>query len=270
MRIEGVFHIHSSFSHDGEQSLYELSCYLEKSGIDFCILADHLEDFEEKSFKDYLAQIREINSTRKFLFIPGVEIALGVVHIIVFPLDEYPINSLSQLLQNKPEIISVLAHPSKLSDDETKSVIDDVMGFELWNQRADGNHFPSFRFIKKAKVADIYHSKTIFFGVDLHDASSQIHNRIVMNLENNELATPEIVLQLQSGNFTNVHVKRNLKIQGNQSSKEVELIFSLLEYIRWHFISFLYACLRVGYSYLGQYRKSKIVDYIKKNLKRLV
>lgn len=270
MRIEGIFHVHSSFSHDGQQSLYELSCYFKKSGIDFCILADHLEDFDAKSFNDYMSQIREINSTGKFLFISGVEIALGAVHIIVFPLDEYPINSLSQLLENKPEMISVLAHPSKLSDDETKSVIDDVMGFELWNQKADGNHFPSFRFIKKAKVEDVYHCKTIYFGVDLHDTNSQIHNRIVMNMENNELGTKDIILRLQSGNFTNVHVKRNLKVQGNQSSKEVELSFTLLEFIRWHFKSFLYFFLRVGYWSLGQYRNSKITDYIKNSLKRFI
>ena len=70
MRAEGVFHVHSSFSHDGKKSLRELSCYLKERGIHFCILADHFEDFNEKTFNDYLVQIREITSTGKFLFIP--------------------------------------------------------------------------------------------------------------------------------------------------------------------------------------------------------
>ena len=88
MKIEGVFHVHSSFSHDGKESLYELSSHFKTKGIDFCIITDHFEDFDEKSFYSYLAQIRDINSSGKFLFIPGVEIVVGAAHIIVFPLEE--------------------------------------------------------------------------------------------------------------------------------------------------------------------------------------
>ena len=265
MRIQGVFHVHSSFSSDGEKSLYELSCHFQKNGIDFCVLGDHFESFDEISFKDYLSQIREINSLGKFLFIPGAEIALDVIHVLVFPLTEYSTDCLSALLQSRPGIISVLTHPKKLSDDETRTVINDVIGFELWNQRQDGNHFPSFRFIKRARVTDMYHRKTIFFGVDLHSVS-YLNNRIVMDLKNNELDTAEIVSRLRLGDFTNVHIKRNIEVKGNQSSKEVELKFSLLDFVKWCLLFLLRSCLRVSCLFTCQSRKVKIADYIKNNL----
>jgi len=265
----GIFHVHSNFSHDGKSSLDEIVETCIKKELDFCVLTDHYEDFNKVSFNEYLREIGRINSRKDFFLIPGIEISFGDIHIITFPLEDYP-NIKNERVTNylhEQSFFMVIAHPSKNDFEKLGKIIKYVDGFELWNQKADGSYFPALKFVRNVKRNNIFLKKIKFFGLDLHDIKDPINNVIEVNITNSNAEMGSIIDSLKKGNFNNINLKTNLSIKGN------DINFSWLEdilisnYMRGLLIRLLRNTMKIFYIPLGKY-KFKSVENAKNFVKR--
>jgi len=45
--IDGAFHFHSTYSHDGKNTLSEIASTLSEAGLSFCVMTEHFEDLDE-------------------------------------------------------------------------------------------------------------------------------------------------------------------------------------------------------------------------------
>src|SRR2546426_12439142 len=115
--IQGTFHFHSTYSHDGRSTLCDIVSTLRGRGFSFCIMTEHFEDFDALKFNRYLQEVNVLNQTGGFVLIPGVEVSLSGIHTIIFPALEYA--EIARLASEKKEgqhrMFKVVAHPSNYS-----------------------------------------------------------------------------------------------------------------------------------------------------------
>src|SRR5258705_8671925 len=113
--IQGTFHFHSTYSHDGRNTLREIASSLREKGFSFCLMTEHFEDFDAPKFNRYVAEANEVTKSTGFIFIPGVEVDISGLHTIVFPVHDY--DEISKMewaeVETNRRVCKVLAHPSK-------------------------------------------------------------------------------------------------------------------------------------------------------------
>jgi hypothetical protein len=202
--IRGTFHFHSTYSHDGKNSLPEIASALQESGLSFCVMTEHFEDFDAAKFDRYVQEAKEVTESSGFLFIPGVEVDLAGLHTIVFPVRDYAevVRFASEGQDTGRPIFKVLAHPSKYSFDKILSHVEKyrINGIELWNQQADGRHLPPMDFLKRLGAQPWRNQCRYFFGCDLHSAKLVASNIISIAVGSDR--TPETVAKaLIEGDF---------------------------------------------------------------------
>ena len=207
--IQGTFHFHSTYSHDGRSTLQEVASTLRDRGFSFCVMTDHFEDFDAPKFERYVQEAKAVSRSSGFLLIPGVEVDLSGLHTIVFPVQEYAeiMRFASGQGDDEPYMFKVLAHPSKYPIDMVtrhlgKYAID---GVELWNQQADGSHLPPTGFLKSLQNQPGRHQYRYFFGCDLHKVNLTVANIISLSTPR-ELSVEAVTSALIDGDF----VTRNL------------------------------------------------------------
>src|SRR5216684_2426706 len=180
--ISGTFHFHSTYSHDGKNTLSEIASALSGSGFSFCVMTEHFEDFDVVKFDRYVREAKEVTESSGFLLIPGIEVDLSGLHTIVFPVTEYAeIARFGSGGQNSERpIFKVLAHPSKYSFEKVARHIEKykINGIELWNQQADGRHMPPMDFLERLHGQPWRNQCRYFFGCDLHSANLTASNVI--------------------------------------------------------------------------------------------
>lgn len=202
--IAGAIHFHSDFSHDGRSSLEEIRSRLVSQGLSFCIMTDHFEDFTEQSFDCYLERITVLNRTPGFVFVPGVEVSIGGIDTLLYPVYHY-----SQCRAFPAEetggasrMRSVLAHPSKYAAPALERHMQRVplTGIELWNQLADGL-LPSSTVVRFLQSVRSRHSYRYFFGCDIHNARHGVRNIVTLPART-ALEIETIVGALDHGSFS--------------------------------------------------------------------
>lgn len=268
MNVSGVFHVHSSFSHDGKHNLRELADLFKAQDIDFCIVTDHLSDHNEKSFQRFLDEVKDINDAGDFLFIPGAEAEFERAHIVAFPLDAMPDTSNIESYGRAEKCMRVLAHPSKLSFTQIEALLSQFEGYELWNQWADGNGLPSYSFVQGASNTEMFKSKIVFWGTDMHDGSMPACNRLVVDVPDNSFDTDTIVSQLRSGQFLNVNLKSNLAMEATQPVNVLLEQISRKRAMLWCLQSAFYSLLHWVFSALGTFRKCRMAGFLKMKIKK--
>jgi hypothetical protein len=270
MIIQGIFHTHSTYSHDGKLSLSKIRHQLQGSGLDFAFTAEHYDDFNEIKMKAYGDEIRDLNEKSKFLFIPGFEIDFREVHIIVYGLEKYVKFHDSQELFNysreNPKIITILAHPSKISDSKVlEYFLERTDGFEVWNKRADGRYF-DYLFLKKVKEHFNVQSKIKVFGLDLHDAKDFNYNILIFNLS--ETTEDSLLQSFRQGYFQNSSMPR--------SYDALESLDQLLDSvsrgfrIRYFLLMWLRLIASLGYRFAKLFFSQKRIENIKNKIKRVL
>jgi len=202
--IQGTFHFHSTYSHDGRSTLSEIATVLSGKGFSFCIMTEHFEDFDEPKFKRYIQEINALSKTNGFLLIPGMEVDLSGLHTIVFPVRDYAelVQLASEDRQNQPAMFKVLAHPSKYAFERVAGHLEKykIDGIELWNQQADGSYVPPFRFLESLKTQPERAQYRYFFGCDIHNVSLTVRNVISLKTPRPQTAQA-IINALISGDF---------------------------------------------------------------------
>jgi hypothetical protein len=203
--IQGTFHFHSTYSHDGRNSLAEIAFSLKNSGYSFCVMTEHFEDFDEAKFIRYIEEANQISRESGFIFIPGIEVHLAGVDTIMFPVQEYePIRLLAdEGRDGATPLFKVVAHPSKYPFEKIVRHLEtfQIDAIELWNQQADSSYIPPLPFLELVDATEWRDRYKYFFGCDLHSANLTVANVIVVDRLSAD-SGDAIVQSLKEGNFT--------------------------------------------------------------------
>jgi len=201
--IQGTFHFHSTYSHDGKNTLSETVSSLNALGFSFCVMTEHFEDFDAPKLERYVREAHELTDRTGFLVIPGVEVDLSGLHTIVFPVTEYAeIARFAQGQDTDFPLFKILAHPSKYSFEKVARHVEKyhINGVELWNQQADGRYTPPLAFLALLKGQPWRNRCRYFFGCDLHNSRFAPSNVISIQA-GIPLASEAVVSALTEGNF---------------------------------------------------------------------
>lgn len=219
--IQGTFHFHSTYSHDGRSTLSEIAAALGRRGLSFCVVTDHFEDFDAPKFDNYLLETREVTEKTGFLLIPGTEVNLAGLDTILFPASSYAeivnFTTQGQRLKSEPRLYKVLAHASKYPFDRVVKHLEkyEIEGVELWNQQTDSSFIPPFKLLEMLEHYWRRKQYRYFFGCDLHNANLTVSNILSLSLPSPVLAEA-IVHDLTEGNFTSRNLPTRIEY-GNGS-----------------------------------------------------
>lgn len=202
----GIIHVHSTYSHDGHDSLERLRAFALERGIDFIGLTDHAEDFVPDLWEEYVERCREVSDDRVRLY-PGLEFRFqhpdGKIHLLALGLDRWiepqtPGEFI--VLARDAARFTVVAHPV-LDDyripDEVRAGIDAI---EVWNANYNTRYLPDPRAIQI--LHDIQRMRPGVVGtasLDQHDSRNDRQTRVVVA---DHAADP--LLELRAGRFVNV------------------------------------------------------------------
>lgn len=202
MKIKGIYHAHSTYSHDGHFSLRELKESLCKQGFHFAIMTEHAEDLTPESYTSYYTECMQLSDT-SFLFIPGLEVPYeGKVHVGCFPgkptYEQVPMYREGINVMHMNGALTIFHHPSKQNYYMNQSFREILDGVEIWNSRYEGKFAPS---MQTMRFAYTHFNKNLFFGgLDLH--SHKQYGGTAIELEVETCTTEQIMTTLRRHQFS--------------------------------------------------------------------
>src|SRR6266849_1734364 len=222
--IDGAFHFHSTYSHDGKNTLSEIASTLSEAGLSFCVMTEHFEDLDEESLASYVREVSEINRKTGFVLIPGVEVHLSGVDTIVFPVNEY-----QQVIRLNAEkglgepLFMGMAHPSKYPPDLLARHHEryPINGIEMWNQQAEGGRIPPFGILEFLGKQPSRNQKLYFFGCDLHSTRLTVANVLSLQKQTS-LTVDAIVNELRRGEFISRNRPTGVEFHNGSLRKDLD------------------------------------------------
>jgi hypothetical protein len=207
--IQGTFHFHSTYSHDGRSTLQQIASALSERGLSFCVMTEHFEDFDADKFDAYLREACAVTQRSGFLLVPGIEVNVSGLDIIIFPAREYAeiARFAAEGQDSQHRMFKVLAHPTKYRYEMVAKHLlrYEIDAIELWNQQEDGSHFPPMEFIEFVKTQPWRNRRRYFFGSDIHNVNLTVSN-VISIPKPVELSAEVVIRALTEGEF----VARNL------------------------------------------------------------
>lgn len=207
---KAVFHMHSTYSHDGKLTIPQLREIGLLKGWDFMFLSDHYEDLTEESYLELVEECQK-NSDEQLQIIPGYEKNWGhdICAFGAFGWDEIDDLQTWVNFQKENNAFLCVMHPVKYKFVIPDKILKVVDAFEIWNTKwpYDGRFFPnpqSLSLLNNGRVGlagqDI-HKKTDVTGVvNMVDTDSLDHKTLLTKVKNNsfEIYGPLGVLRLTS------------------------------------------------------------------------
>jgi hypothetical protein len=223
--IQGTFHFHSTYSHDGRNTLREIASALSGRGFSFCVMTEHFEDFDEPKFDRYIEELTAITDSSGFIFVPGIEVNLSGLDTILFPAREYReiVRLASEGKGGQGPMFKVLAHASKYSFEAVKGHLEkyDIDGIEIWNQQADGSHIPPLGLLEWLKTQSRRCQYRYFFGCDLHSAKLIVTNVLSLPMPADRTATG-IANVLTGGDFVSRNLPTGIEYSNGSSATDFD------------------------------------------------
>ena len=200
-KFKGIIHIHTTFSYDGTLSLSDIVQLAKNRDIDFIILTEHAEDFDDNKMQ---LLINDCNAATNedFLVIPGLEFNSNGIHILGIGLERYingtdPEELIRQIHENNG--LAILAHTEyykKIPYEKLK----DIDLIEIWNPRYGERLSPS---IKSMKILNEFRTMRKTFiasgGLDLHKLRDLVPLYQVVSAD--RLTKKDVLLSLKRGEF---------------------------------------------------------------------
>jgi hypothetical protein len=223
--IQGTFHFHSTYSHDGRSTLWEIASALGRCGLSFCILTDHFEDFDAPKFDNYLREVREVTEKTGFLLIPGTEVNLAGLDTILFPAFSYgqiaDFAAQGHERDSERRLYKVLAHASKYPFEMVVKHLEryKIEGVELWNQQADSRYIPPFKLLEMLEHYSRRKQYRYFFGCDLHNVNLTVANLLSLPSPGTAEA---IVHDLTEGDFTSRNIPTGIEYRNGSDSTDFD------------------------------------------------
>jgi hypothetical protein len=254
--IQGTFHFHSTYSHDGRNTLAEIASSLKKSGLSFCVMTEHFEDFNAAKFDSYIREARAVTSESGFVFIPGIEVHLSGVDTIIFPVEEY--DSIEKLardgIDRTPSLYKIVAHPSKYPFERIVQHLQryHINAIELWNQQADGSHIPPLQFLELVGSQGWRNQYQYFFGCDLHSANLTVAN-VISVAKPAEVSAEAVTRSLIDGNFVSRNLMTGVEYRNGADKNDFDSWLGTVQqrsYYRGKVLRNVRRCLRTAYKKL--------------------
>jgi hypothetical protein len=200
--VKGAFHLHSTFSRDGEVSLTDIKRMFMEDRFDFVAIAEHQHDMDLAAFDALVSECRRL-SDPGFLLIPGIEFNCYRNHILGIGIEAYcPSVAGDDVVPwiKGHKGFAVWAHPKKNEYRLPRHVVDALDGMEIWNSKFDGKYAP------RAEVVLYYRERLAhrpylrpFCSVDFHFRSQFRH--VPMYCEVNHLSTEQVLASLRAGTY---------------------------------------------------------------------
>jgi predicted metal-dependent phosphoesterase TrpH len=208
--IKGIYHIHSNFSYDGNNSVEEITAWAHGNHIDFVILTEHIQGFSDKKFESYFEDCAR--ASQNCMIIPGLEYSLKIsgreVHMGVFGVSSYlapkrDYDNIQSFLEKVHELggIAILNHPDDLKELIYDNQINKFDLIEIWNTKYGYRYAPQFTLMRT--LARSNYTNSYIASSDTHKIPT--NDYVVININNipgEEISEKHIISQLERGNFS--------------------------------------------------------------------
>jgi hypothetical protein len=264
--IQGTFHFHSTYSHDGREPLKQVASTLQENGFAFAVMTEHFEDFDSVTMDRYLAEAHEITQTTGFVLIPAIEVHLSGLDTIVLPVQSFEqIQDLLKGQGSQQSLFKVLAHPARYRFEDVEKHIQkyQIDAVELWNQQADGSHIPPLEFLRSMRTHERRNRLRYFFGCDLHSVRLRAVNVLLL-----PGSTPKTADAIVQGLISGQVVARNLLtgVEFRNGSEPIDFDRWLVQlqqrsYIRGRILKTIRRGLRTLYKALPRNAQHSLNDF---------
>jgi predicted metal-dependent phosphoesterase TrpH len=204
MTTLGAVHVHSTYSHDGRDSLPDLHAFAASRGLGFIGLTDHAEDFDADVFARFTAECRAVSATGPRL-IPGLEFrfaGLKGLHLLALGLTRWiePATPDEFIAMTRGVTgLTIAAHPILAAYSYPPSVLEGIDAFEVWNASYNTRYLPDPRAIRLlAMVRRTRPAAVAVAGLDQHDARNDRETRVEVFDDGDPLAA------IRAGRFRNI------------------------------------------------------------------
>jgi hypothetical protein len=233
-RLIGANHLHTKYSSDGKTSLEELAGVARRRGLNFLLLADHLEDFTPDLFQKYLSECAELSDSN-FLLIPGVELRVGdEYHLALIGVERLPAGDSPRALVEDARsqgALIVLCHPPKNNSTPLEEVLELLHGVEFWNARVSSRFAPDCESLRFAEdLRRHYPHIQCIPALDLHYAWEL--RDLMISMRANRLERQEIFNALRNGNFETFNQFWSMSVGRHGPSGLQKIFFRLVDFFR--------------------------------------
>jgi hypothetical protein len=202
MKIRGLFHIHTAYSHDGHLTPETIREKALDLGCGFAVVCDHAQDVSPAHYQSLRDDCEKV-SDAVFLLIPGLEFAFGTIHLLGIGLERTifasrPEECLRQIRDQ--EGLAVWAHPnlSDLLRWERWELLD---GIEVWSARYGTKFAPSADLCRAVGAFETRAARVFAYaGLDAHRREEI--KPLFIELITGKLEEKDIISRLRGGNFS--------------------------------------------------------------------
>jgi hypothetical protein len=230
----GVVHVHSTWSHDGRDTLEALHDFAKVRGITFVGLTDHAEDFDAARFSAYTIACQAASSAAVTL-IPGLEFRFAGhkgLHLLALGLSQWispatPSEFIT--LAGSAARFTIAAHPILYRYDLPATVAAGIDAIEIWNATYNTRWLPDPRAISLLRrVRSQRPEVTGIAGLDQHDSRNDRQTRVLL-LRADPALDP--LTELKQGRYVNLG--RTMTLQPSEPLGPTAL--GMLHLLRWGF-----------------------------------
>ena len=185
--LVGAIHVHSTYSHDGRDSLERLREFALERGIAFIGLTDHAEDLTADRFAEYVAHCARLSDDRVRL-IPGLEYRFAGytgLHLLALGLSRWitPATPAEFIRQTRDAArLTIVAHPVLARYQIPPEVAAEIHAVEFWNASSNTLYLPDVRSITLLRAIRRTRPGVVgVAGLDQHDSSRDRETRVVVS-----------------------------------------------------------------------------------------
>lgn len=176
--VNGIFHVHTTYSHDGKCSIAELAGLCVERGLGFMMLSEHAEDFSPEKMKEFLAECIGVSESSGVIISPGLEFGFKEyphLHLLGIGLSEYiPSIDIAATIAaiHGQGGLAVIAHPTRNRHFVPDHIREGLDGIEVWNAAYDSRYLPHHASIALLnEIRKQNPSAMAFGGLDMHRAA---------------------------------------------------------------------------------------------------
>jgi|WetSurMetagenome_2_1015567.scaffolds.fasta_scaffold26283_5 histidinol phosphatase-like PHP family hydrolase len=199
--IQGIIHLHSTYSHDGTMSLKEIAALAREKGCRFMAVTEHAESMDADKVSKLVAECTAL-SDGELVVIPGLEYICEGMHILALGvgalLDDSDLKSLIGMIHSRGGL-ALLAHVVYY-DSIPYGKLEDLDGIEIWNPRYGSRFSPS---VKSLGILKKFRKRNrdilALCGLDMHKRSDYCRIRTRVNVDGP--SSEDVIKALRAGRF---------------------------------------------------------------------
>jgi len=209
--MKGVYHIHSNFSYDGVNSIKEIVEWAKAQSLNFIILTEHDQGYDQNKFKNYIHECKEASNLVKV--IPGIEYSLeefgksihiSVLDVSCFIEQDIKLGGISIFLEKVKELggIAILNHPTDVIASISDSLLTRFDLIEIWNTKYDPDYSPNIKTLKLSTCSPNFNTYFIASS-DIHEIP--IRNYVCIDINYNissDISEEDILNLIKTGHFS--------------------------------------------------------------------